>query len=147
VEQESTRRRPAERPPRDEAVPHGGDLEEMARQRGGHERESADATTALASAGVPVAEAVAWPVAGNQAQRSGVCGRQTSLATENSAARRGQTLSERCRQVLLDAAAGPARAPEAEAILSEILALLKFVINPNAFACTSRYQGRAYVTG
>jgi len=36
----------------------------------------ADATTTLASARVPVAEAVAWPVAGDQAQRSGVCGRQ-----------------------------------------------------------------------
>jgi len=48
---------------------------------------------------------------------------------EKSAARRGQTLSEWCRQVLLDAAAGPAQAPEAEVILSEILALRKIVIN------------------
>jgi hypothetical protein len=38
-------------------------------------------------------------------------------------------LSEWCRQVLLDAAAGPAQAPEAEVILSEILALRKIVIN------------------
>jgi hypothetical protein len=48
---------------------------------------------------------------------------------EKSAARRGQTLSEWCRQVLLDAATGPAQAPEAEVILSEILALRKIVIN------------------
>jgi hypothetical protein len=41
---------------------------------------------------------------------------------EKSPARRGQTLSEWCRQVLLEAAAGPAQAPEAEVILSEILA-------------------------
>ena len=33
----------------------------------------ADATTTLASARAAVAEAVAWPVAGNQAQRGGVC--------------------------------------------------------------------------
>ena len=38
-------------------------------------------------------------------------------------------MSEWCRQVLLDAAAGPAQAPEAEVILSEILALRKIVIN------------------
>jgi len=38
-------------------------------------------------------------------------------------------LSEWCRQVLLDAAAGPAQAPEAKVILSEILALRKIVIN------------------
>ena len=48
---------------------------------------------------------------------------------EKSAARRGQTLSEWCRQVLLEAAAGPAQALEAEVILSEILALRKIVIN------------------
>src|SRR6266852_6343010 len=48
---------------------------------------------------------------------------------EKSAARRGQTLSEWCRQVLLDAATGPAQAPEAEVILSEILAARKIVIN------------------
>src|SRR5712691_8878058 len=48
---------------------------------------------------------------------------------EKSAARRGQTLSEWCRQALLDAVAGPAPRPEAEVILSEILALCKIVIN------------------
>jgi len=48
---------------------------------------------------------------------------------EKSAARRGQTLSEWCRQALLDAATGPARRREAEVILSEILALRKIVIN------------------
>jgi len=48
---------------------------------------------------------------------------------EKSAARRGQTLSEWCRQGLLDAVAGPAPGPEAEVILSEILALRKIVIN------------------
>jgi hypothetical protein len=42
---------------------------------------------------------------------------------EKSAARRGQTLSEWCRQALLDAVAGPAPRPEAEVILSEILVL------------------------
>jgi hypothetical protein len=47
---------------------------------------------------------------------------------EKSAARRGQTLSEWCRQALLEAA-GPAQQPEAEVILSEILALRKIVIN------------------
>ena len=47
---------------------------------------------------------------------------------EKSAARRGQTLSEWCRQALLDAVAGPAQRPEAEVILSEILALRKIVI-------------------
>ena len=45
---------------------------------------------------------------------------------EKSAARRGQTLSEWCRQVLLDAAAGPAQATEAEVI---ILALRAIVVN------------------
>jgi hypothetical protein len=49
---------------------------------------------------------------------------------EKSATRRGQTLSEWCRQALLDAVAGPAPRPEAEVILSEILALRKIVINP-----------------
>jgi hypothetical protein len=48
---------------------------------------------------------------------------------ERAAARRGQSLSEWCRQVLLEAAADPAPAPEAEAILSEVLALRKIVIN------------------
>ena len=48
---------------------------------------------------------------------------------ERAAARRGQSLSEWCRKVLLDAATGPAQAPEAEVILSEILALRKIVIN------------------
>jgi len=53
---------------------------------------------------------------------------------EKSAARGGQTLSEWCRKVLLDASqeengTGPAQAPEAEVILSEILALRKIVIN------------------
>src|SRR5712692_1122912 len=48
---------------------------------------------------------------------------------EKSAARRGQTLSEWCRQALLDAVAGPAPRPEAEVILSEILALRKIVTN------------------
>jgi hypothetical protein len=53
---------------------------------------------------------------------------------EKSAARRGQTMAEWCRQVLLHAsdegaAAGPAQAPEAEVILGEILALRKIVIN------------------
>ena len=42
---------------------------------------------------------------------------------EKSAARRGLTTGEWCRQVLLEAAAGPAQAPEAEVILSGILAL------------------------
>ena len=42
---------------------------------------------------------------------------------EKWAARRGQTLSEWCRQALLDAVAGPAPRPEAEVILSEILVL------------------------
>lgn len=53
---------------------------------------------------------------------------------ERAAARRGQSLSEWCRQVLLAASekettADPAPAPEAEAILSEVLALRKIVIN------------------
>ena len=42
---------------------------------------------------------------------------------EKSAARRGQTLSEGRRQALLDAVAGPALRPEAEVIVSELLAL------------------------
>ena len=48
---------------------------------------------------------------------------------EKSAARRGQTLSEWCRRVLLAAVESPAQRPEDEAILSEILALRKIVIN------------------
>lgn len=49
---------------------------------------------------------------------------------EQAAARRGQSsLSEWCRQVLLDAAASPAPAPEAEAILSEVPALRKIAID------------------
>jgi hypothetical protein len=48
---------------------------------------------------------------------------------ERTAARRGLTLGEWCRQALLEAAEGSARAPEAEAILGEILALRKIVIN------------------
>jgi hypothetical protein len=52
-----------------------------------------------------------------------------AAATEKSASRRGQTLSEWCRQALLEAVAGPAPRPEAEVILSEILALRKIVIN------------------
>ena len=53
---------------------------------------------------------------------------------EKSAARRGQSLSEWCRQVLLEAsqeetAADPAQAPEALATLAEVLALRKIVIN------------------
>jgi hypothetical protein len=48
---------------------------------------------------------------------------------EKSAARRGQTLSEWCREVLLDAAADPAQASEAMVTLGEILALRKIVIN------------------
>ena len=48
---------------------------------------------------------------------------------ERSAARRGLTLGEWCRQALLEAAEGPAQAPEVEAILGEILALRKIVIN------------------
>ena len=48
---------------------------------------------------------------------------------ERTAARRGLTLGEWCRQALLEAAEGPAQAPEAEAILGEILALRKIVIN------------------
>ena len=48
---------------------------------------------------------------------------------EKSAARRGQTLSEWCRKALLDRVTGPAQRPEAEVILSEILALRKIVIN------------------
>jgi hypothetical protein len=49
---------------------------------------------------------------------------------EKSAARRGLTTGEWCRQVLLEAAvASPAQEPEAEVILSEILAFRKIVIN------------------
>ena len=48
---------------------------------------------------------------------------------EKAAARRGQTLSEWCRQVVLEAAAAPARAVETEILLSELLALRKIVIN------------------
>ena len=48
---------------------------------------------------------------------------------EKSAARRGQTMAEWWRQVLLEATAGPAQALEAEVILGEILALRKIVIN------------------
>jgi len=48
---------------------------------------------------------------------------------ERSAARRGLTLGEWCRQALLEAAEGPAQDPEVEAILGEILALRKIVIN------------------
>jgi len=48
---------------------------------------------------------------------------------ERTAARRGLTLGEWCRQALLEAAEGPAQAPEVEAILGEILALRKIVIN------------------
>jgi len=48
---------------------------------------------------------------------------------ERSAAHRGQTLSEWCRQALLEAASGPAQTPEAEIILAELLALRKIVIN------------------
>lgn len=48
---------------------------------------------------------------------------------EKSAARRGLTTGEWRRQVLLEATTDPAPAPEAEAILSEVLALRKIVIN------------------
>lgn len=48
---------------------------------------------------------------------------------EKSAARRGQTLSEWCRQALLDAVAGPAPRPEAEVTSLKILALRKILIN------------------
>ena len=48
---------------------------------------------------------------------------------EQTAARCGQSLSEWCREVLLAATAKDAHTPEAEAILSEILALRKIVIN------------------
>jgi ATP-dependent exoDNAse (exonuclease V) alpha subunit len=49
---------------------------------------------------------------------------------EKSAARRGLTTGEWCRQALLEAAvADPAQESEAEVILSEILALRKIVIN------------------
>ena len=52
---------------------------------------------------------------------------------EKSAARRGQSLSEWCRKVLLEASqeetADPAQAPEALATLAEVLALRKIVIN------------------
>ena len=52
---------------------------------------------------------------------------------EKSAARRGQSLSEWCRQVLLEASQDetddPAQAPEALATLAEVLALRKIVIN------------------
>jgi hypothetical protein len=48
---------------------------------------------------------------------------------EKSAARRGQTLSEWYREALLAAVESRAQRPEDEAILSEILALRKIVIN------------------
>jgi len=48
---------------------------------------------------------------------------------EKSATRRGQTLSEWCRRVLLEAVSGTAQTPEAEAILAELLALRKIMIN------------------
>ena len=48
---------------------------------------------------------------------------------EKAAAQRGQTLSEWCRQVVLETATAPARAVETEVILSELLALRKIVIN------------------
>ena len=48
---------------------------------------------------------------------------------ERTAARRGLTLGEWCRQALLEGAEGSAQAPEAEAVLGEILALRKIVIN------------------
>jgi hypothetical protein len=53
---------------------------------------------------------------------------------EKSSARRGLTVGEWCRQVLLaasekEAQATPAETPEAEMILAEILALRKIVIN------------------
>jgi hypothetical protein len=38
-------------------------------------------------------------------------------------------MAEWCRQVLLEAASGPAQAPEAEVILAEVLALRKILIN------------------
>lgn len=58
---------------------------------------------------------------------------------EKSAARRGQTLSEWCRQVLLAAVESPAQRPEDEAILSEILAVRKIVDQP----AVRRPSGRA----
>ena len=45
------------------------------------------------------------------------------------AARRGQTLSEWYRRVLLEAANGPAPVPEMVATLAEVLALRKIVVN------------------
>jgi hypothetical protein len=48
---------------------------------------------------------------------------------EKSAARRGQTLSEWCRGVLLEATSDSAPAPEAVATLAEVLALRKIVVN------------------
>ncbi len=48
---------------------------------------------------------------------------------EKSAARRGQSLSEWCRGVLLEAASGPAPAPEAVATLAQVLALRKIIVN------------------
>jgi hypothetical protein len=48
---------------------------------------------------------------------------------EKAAARRGQTLSEWCRHVLLEAATDRDPAPEAVATLTEILALRKIIVN------------------
>src|SRR5271157_1547213 len=48
---------------------------------------------------------------------------------ERLAARRGLTLSEWCREALLEAPESPARNREPEVILSEILALRKILIN------------------
>ena len=47
------------------------------------------------------------------------CTKRSMRKCEKSAARR-QTLREWCREVLPEPAAGPAQAPEAEVILSEI---------------------------
>lgn len=64
------------------------------------------------------AEAVARPVTGDQAQEA-----------EYAQCESGQTLSEWCRQVLHEAAAGSAQAPNAEVILSEILGLRRIMFN------------------
>jgi hypothetical protein len=70
------------------------------------------------------AEAVACPVAGTHLSEA------EYAQFEKSAARRGLTTGEWCRQMLLEAAvASPAQEPEAEVILPEILALRKIVIN------------------
>jgi hypothetical protein len=113
-EMDDTRRRSAERRSKNQTDPCGTDLEKVA-DKDATMNEAPPKHLRVRSLGTRLSEA-------EYAQ------------CEKSAARRGLTIGEWCRQVLLaasekEAEAGPAETPEAEVILAEILALRKIVIN------------------